>query len=1078
MFRNLNFQRITASVLIAATFNTMAIPVVQAHSQTPLAAALSVMGIGANAATGDRGDARAKPRLQTNEEHAARMLAELHDQLKAVVPDAALPRDALRLRSSASTRGGVANRDGRLKQIRERAVELRAFLGSVEKGFADDAVRFPVSTFSGEFSQRYRLALTQYRERKADFERLVAKLDAASAGSANEQAAVAELGTFMGKYAAGQVHRYTDPNRLPFRVPEAVPREPLTTTDQFHASLLSEPVGSMQRASLAAEGRYKAMAALPVQPVAADTAPTEDVRITQPIRDLAAQLGNNPVRIYNWVRNEIGYVPTYGSIQGSELTLLNKRGNAFDTASLLIALYRAAGIPARYVYGTIDVPVDQAMNWFGATTPAMAHTIVSQGGVPNLALVSGGAIKVLRMEHVWVEAYVDFTPSRGALNRVPDTWVPLDAAFKQFDSTERPDIEEVLGFNREKFSQAFLHSAIIDSNGARIVGGDQQSLLSEVETLEGKGASWAASVGLAQAVDLLGGQRQVRTVRPAVLAGTLPYRVVVKAQTFQQIPSSLRWTLAIRYFASDTEMAYENTMFEQTISLPALGNRKLSLSFAPASDADAELLRKAREQGASTLPAYMIRGIPRLSLDSELLKSGVAAQFGGQQVATLTMIGPQHSSTPDRYEVTVGDELVISVDAAGVSQAMIDERFSRFASETASENLHTAGMVFWHLADMGDSFAAAAHGVTQLRLPSVAVLSSPLQPAFLFGIPRTASYTGRNIDAKRVLNAAADQEGKIPVAFMRQSGLQVSNFEGLAFDMTFKRALGSGGSAVRLINTALADGAPVYRITSENVALLDSLPHSSDVLADLRNAVAAGKEVIVPGAGSDAGNWRGLGYIVIDPETGAGAYLIDGGFNGGTDDAGCEGAPATAPAAESVSKPSVSLFAALAMVMIAIAVAALLINAGVIAAVAGTVIAASTAATAAPLAGPGEPLPPGVQEVWERGFGRVYGKFPLGPNYPGGDEPNCSPEVHDSLEAEKKELCGKKFACNGEDCNTAEIQQKLQANNACIDKRLEIMSVCFSGGDQRHWNHVVQLLKGQVKCESCLTKALGNECKQ
>ena len=79
----------------------------------------------------------------------------------------------------------------------------------------------------------------------------------------------------------------------------------------------------------------------------------------------AAELNNHPLTIHNWVRNNIEYLPTYGSIQGSDLTLLSKRGNAFDTASLLIALYRAANIPARYVYGTVELQVDQAMNWVG-----------------------------------------------------------------------------------------------------------------------------------------------------------------------------------------------------------------------------------------------------------------------------------------------------------------------------------------------------------------------------------------------------------------------------------------------------------------------------------------------------------------------------------------------------------------------------------------------------------------------------------------------------------------------------------------------------------------------------------------
>ncbi|AMS33208.1 hypothetical protein AEM42_13995 [Betaproteobacteria bacterium UKL13-2] len=54
-------------------------------------------------------------------------------------------------------------------------------------------------------------------------------------------------------------------------------------------------------------------------------------------------------------RNNIRFVPSYGSVQGADDTLNKLAGNAFDTSSLLIALYRAANIPARYAYGTVEL---------------------------------------------------------------------------------------------------------------------------------------------------------------------------------------------------------------------------------------------------------------------------------------------------------------------------------------------------------------------------------------------------------------------------------------------------------------------------------------------------------------------------------------------------------------------------------------------------------------------------------------------------------------------------------------------------------------------------------------------------
>ncbi|WP_420864302.1 transglutaminase domain-containing protein [Thalassolituus pacificus] len=37
------------------------------------------------------------------------------------------------------------------------------------------------------------------------------------------------------------------------------------------------------------------------------------------------------------------------------------RGNAFDTASLLVVLLRAANVPARYAFGTVRMPVASVM---------------------------------------------------------------------------------------------------------------------------------------------------------------------------------------------------------------------------------------------------------------------------------------------------------------------------------------------------------------------------------------------------------------------------------------------------------------------------------------------------------------------------------------------------------------------------------------------------------------------------------------------------------------------------------------------------------------------------------------------
>lgn len=205
-------------------------------------------------------------------------------------------------------------------------------------------------------------------------------------------------------------HRPLDPHKLPSR-----PAEPRWKAPQTSSRILptyawpgspwlaaQEELDPAYITHVAASSDALVAQVLPknsglsASPTAADLAPTEDVQITQEIRDLAAELNNDPVKIYEYVRNTIDFEPTWGSIKGSVLTLWEKSGNAFDTASFLIALFRAANIPARYVLGTIQVPAAPAQNWAGdAATPQIAATILASGGVP----VSYNATSVT-LEHV------------------------------------------------------------------------------------------------------------------------------------------------------------------------------------------------------------------------------------------------------------------------------------------------------------------------------------------------------------------------------------------------------------------------------------------------------------------------------------------------------------------------------------------------------------------------------------------------------------------------------------------------------------------------------------------------------
>lgn len=63
---------------------------------------------------------------------------------------------------------------------------------------------------------------------------------------------------------------------------------------------------------------------------ALDLAESQEVKLTQEIRDLAARLGYSPARIFEYVYNNFKFEPYYGSLKGATGTLVAGGGNDTD----------------------------------------------------------------------------------------------------------------------------------------------------------------------------------------------------------------------------------------------------------------------------------------------------------------------------------------------------------------------------------------------------------------------------------------------------------------------------------------------------------------------------------------------------------------------------------------------------------------------------------------------------------------------------------------------------------------------------------------------------------------------------
>jgi RHS repeat-associated protein len=174
-----------------------------------------------------------------------------------------------------------------------------------------------------------------------------------------------------------------------------------------------------------------------------------DVVLAASICDKAAELGLDPVRIFEFLHDEFEFQPYYGLMKGPEATLRSRGGNDYDLSALLVSMLRCAGTPARFVRGKVQIPVSESglLTGAGDTTVAEARLEQAQPFIyrsdttaamqqEGLRFASGGpdGLGIFHYLHVWVEAQVPearYRGSSGVSNPGAKIWVALDPSFKR-----------------------------------------------------------------------------------------------------------------------------------------------------------------------------------------------------------------------------------------------------------------------------------------------------------------------------------------------------------------------------------------------------------------------------------------------------------------------------------------------------------------------------------------------------------------------------------------------------------------------------------------------------------------------
>ncbi|WP_051411208.1 Tn3 family transposase [Acetivibrio clariflavus] len=276
-------------------------------------------------------------------------------------------------------------------------------------------------------------------------------------------------------------------------------------------------------------------------PAEEDLKETSEAQFTEEIKELAESL-NSVIEIYEYVRNNINFEAYYGSRKGAVGTLDQMAGNDIDQASLLISLLRYKGIPARYVRGTIEIPVEKVMGWTGGETPQDAVRILASLGIPTVSVVSGGKISHVRTEHVWVEAYVPYQYYRGAgPMKGQKIWVPLDPSFKQHEKIEGLDLSSIIDIDTEASIEGFKDGIIVSDTMLSVSRVNVQSVSEKIENVDAKIEEFINQKGLEKikSEELIGGKRIIPQDLD-MLPLSLPYKVDAVYEKTSVVPKELR----------------------------------------------------------------------------------------------------------------------------------------------------------------------------------------------------------------------------------------------------------------------------------------------------------------------------------------------------------------------------------------------------------------------------------------------------------------------------------------------------------------------------------------------------------
>jgi len=409
--------------------------------------------------------------------------------------------------------------------------------------------------------------------------------------------------------------------------------------------------------------------------------------------------------------------------------------------------------------------------------------------------------------------------------------------------------------------------------------------------------------------DVIGGRKTIIQEYPA-LPSSLPNRIVVEGARYDKLPTQLQQ----RVTYSLGKDALGQPVNPTTFAYSTLNNEKVTLSFRPATVDDEAALQALLPEGEitdvsqlpSSIPSYLIEVIPEFKVNGELKISGESMALGQELTFNTTIDFPGRSKQEDYdYNVIAGSYLSVNVVAGDVSSSKFDVLSSRMGivSSNLSDGDDANNSMIDREKTLGDMYYAGtliyfAKLLTMTRAISARTATNYSVMAgygtfgyiprvdYLFGFPVNVKPGVVSLDIPiNIVSGSVAGDLDERKTFVHTYGVLSSILEHAIPEEIYydnESVPLDFMSAIKGLQVAIVEGQNVYTITKNNVNdIVPLLIISRETENEILESTNTGLSVIIHESPIDVPGFSGVGYVILDPDTGSGAYKISGGSNGG-----------------------------------------------------------------------------------------------------------------------------------------------------------------------------------------------------